>query len=119
MNYKVISPIGESVGGPMAVGTVLNGDNYSKRRLRLWESLGLITYTNEPVQEVESEPEPEEKEAPQVVSKFAMDPDGIRGKSYEELMVMIAERTDEEVELETAEEAIEFLSQDFEAPEIE
>jgi hypothetical protein len=48
-----------------------------------------------------------------VNSRWDLDPDGLRGMTLDQLNVMILERDDSVEPLETVEEAVEWLSQDF------
>lgn len=59
------------------------------------------------------------KEAParHTDKRWALDPDGLRGKPLEELNVMIKERDDSLPLMETEAEAIAFLSKNYKAPE--
>lgn len=50
-------------------------------------------------------------------SIWSMDPDGLRGLDVDQLNVMIAERDDSVEPFETSEEALAFLSADYEGPE--
>lgn len=59
----------------------------------------------------------EGKPAPQLASRWALDPDGLRGMELDALNVMILERDPAMEPADTVEEAIGLLSQDFEAPE--
>jgi len=52
-----------------------------------------------------------------IASKWNLDPDGLRGMSLDQLNVMIMERDDSIGLLDTEEEAIALLSEDYEAPE--
>lgn len=53
---------------------------------------------------------------PKVASKWARDPDSLRGMDLDSLNVMVAELDDSVPPFETQGEAVAFLSQDYEAP---
>lgn len=67
------------------------------------------------------DPEPAEEPAPgrpldATPSRLAMDPATLEGMSLEQLNVLVAERAPDEQPFDTVDEAIAFLSQDFDTP---
>ncbi len=72
-----------------------------------------------PLGGVDSEGKPTKVEKVEVASRFAFDPDGLRGLDLDQLNVMIAERDPSVEPYESVEEATAHLSQDWVEPKAE
>lgn len=118
MQYRVSENAGclTPSGKHLAPGSQVDPSDFSAPRLEQLIRAGFIVEVgDEPKQESAADEAPPAPAKPPttVPSRWALDPDGLRGMDVDDLNVMILEIDQDVDPFETAEEAIAWLTQDY------